>query len=260
MNRGQPRPSTNGKGAPSRGILLLVIGLWLPASGWAQTPNNRLPPKGFGIAVGVHAPLNYSLRVMATPHQRLEVDASLGIIAPPFDGAIIGILDAFGVDSGITKLLGRTFAGGLGSQVGVSAHMGRHLIRISGGFWALTASTVSADELERAFRRNANPYRSRPGEGTNQLTLDGHLWQVAAYYGYRLPLDPQQRWTLRLELGLERTVASSFNLASSSPAVRNRPEAQALSEDLDQDLQTIMADYSWVPTLNVLLVWRLVRG
>ena len=243
---------------------LLLIGL---LSGLLSCTGAGAQPV-LSLSLGTDAPLTYALGVDARWSPRFSTEARLHVLAPPYDRAILGIAEAFGLSDTLSRAIGAAFRVGVGASVSGRYHFGaarRHGVRLMGQYLHLDGGNTAIDLLEASLGRDLSPLRApQPGSPPPlELALQVDLWLLGVYYSYDLPLGPDRsdrsRWFLRLEAGLAKVVGSTSTLASNRPRLDATRPIQALYSDLAAELRQAFADYGYAPTLNVHLGWRFVR-
>jgi hypothetical protein len=208
------------------------------------------------IFAGTDIPLTYNLGVQVRLGQHWSVSSQVGLLAAPYDRAIVGIAEAFGLSDTLGRAIESAFQQGIGVGLSVGYHFGhaqRHHVRLSGQYLGLSGANTAVDLLESALNRSFSSLRT-PQVGVSaplavQLTCD--LWLVGAYYGYSFPLGSSDTWSLRVEAGFAKVISSSNAFSSNRPRLDGTNAVKQLYADLDSDLRTTFSDYGYAPSLNV---------
>ncbi len=232
-------------------VALVSVLLWVHAA--LAQPNHE--PK-LSLALGSDIPVTYSLGVDVRWSPRWSTELRGHLLTAPYDRAIVGVAEAFGMSDTLGRAIESAFRFGLGVSLSGRYHFGRarrHHVRLSGQYLHLDGGSSTAELLEAAFGRSFNALRApQPGAPPPlEVYLQCDLWMIGAYYGYDLPLGSNSLWALRLEFGLAKVVGSTSRFSSNRPRLDDTRLVQALYADVQGDLTTAFADYGYAPSLNV---------
>ena len=179
------------------------------------------------VFAGLQAPLNYTLGYRFQVNRHFSVQAQGGLIAAPFDRYTLKILEGFGLDPNLSRVIDRSFRQGSSAGLGVNYHANYPWYAgVYGQYIHFSAGPITpADGLGVYFKQDFsgfNPLNSP----SFVFNLQSNLWVAGVRAGRSFRID-----------GLGIT--------------------QRLYNSLDNEIDTKLRQHGFLPTLNVLLTYRL---
>ncbi|MBA4057974.1 MAG: hypothetical protein C0490_24875 [Marivirga sp.] len=188
-------------------------------------------------------------------NNRLSVDVSAGLLAPPNSSIIVEVLNVLGTDEVITLIIEDAFKVGIVGTVGCNYNFKRNYVGSFLQLLSLHAGDAPSDLIESYFSTSIDSYPSkkRTNSSTEKyLSLSSSLWQAGVLYGRRFPLKNK-----RLELDTE--IGISANISSKSKLTSDERNLSALSDVVDAELAGYYSNYAFVPSISVALVYKLAK-
>ena len=209
------------------------------------------------LFAGVQAPLNYVASYRLQLNRRVSVQMQGGLIAPPFDRFTLKTLEAFGLDPTLSRAIDRSFRRGSSLGVGVNVHTNSSWYAgVFAQYIRLAAGPISpADGLGIYFKRDFSGF-GLLNAPTFVFNLQSNLWVGGLRVGRSIwfvdsPLG------LNLEASLGKIVATRNTFSSNRSLIDGLGVTQRLYNDLDNEIDAKLRRNGFLPTLNVLLSYRL---
>ncbi len=204
------------------------------------------------IYAGTQIPVKYDIGFEYKISPKISANFNIGILTKPYDEAILGILEEFGVSQPYIKMIGNTFKIGIVGDLGVRYHYKKNYFGIYGQNIYLFAQTSPTDQVERNLNIKITRNITFGNRTAPQLDLKSNLWQMGLLYGRRFELK-NPKYEFKAELAL------SANLTSTSKMYLDGIENAKLSELIDSELKPVYKDYAYLPSLNVYFVYKFLQ-
>lgn len=237
---------------------LLLLGLPLLAHAQATPPDKPFALQHTFFA-GVQLPLSYTAGYQAQFSRRFSARVQAGLIVPPFDRYTLKTLEGFGLDHQLGDAIDRSFRRGSSVSLGVNVHANSPWYAgLFGQYVHLTASPITpADGLGLYFKRDFSGFGLLASPAL-VFEMQSNLWLGGLRIGRSFQFT-NSHFGLNLEAGLGKIVATRSKFASNRSLVDALGVTQQLYADLDHEIDTSLRKNGFLPTLDVLLTYRLGR-
>jgi hypothetical protein len=209
------------------------------------------------VFVGVQIPLNYTLGYRYQFSRRLSAQVQGGLIAAPFERYTLKLLEGFGLDPNLSRVIDRSFRQGSSVSLGVSVHANSPWYGTLYGQYIhfLAGPITPADGLGVYFNRDFSGFNllNSPAFVFN---LQSNIWVAGLRVGRSFQFN-NSRFGLNTELGLGKILTTKNTFSSNRSAVDALGVTQRLYDNLNNEIDTKLRQYGYLPTLNVLLTYRL---
>jgi hypothetical protein len=240
---------------------MLKIGfflLGLPALAQAQAPaaEERFPLQ-HTVFAGVQLPLSYTAGYQVQVSRHFSARVQGGLIVPPFDRYTLKTLEGFGLDRQLGEAIDRSFQRGSSLSLGVNVHTSsRWYAGLFGQYVHLTAGSITpAEGLGLYFQRDFSGFGLLASPAF-VFDMQSTLWLGGLRVGRAFQFT-DSRFGLRLEAGLGKIFTTHNRFASNRSLVDALGVTQRLYADLDHEINTSLRRHGYLPTLDVLLTYRL---
>ena len=206
--------------------------------------------------VGTQIPLQYTAGYAYQFNNRFSARAQVGVLTKPYDQYIVRLMEAFGMEKNLGRVIERSFRSGTLLGLGVNYHAGKNYAGLSGQYINLRGAGITpADGLGIFFKQDFSGFglSSLPAF---EFTMQSNLFNLGVLYGRQIPL-PNPRWRIDAEVGVAKVVASGNTFASNRPLIDRTGLTQGLYRELDRQLKKSYWQYGWLPTVSVYLVYQL---
>lgn len=212
---------------------------------------------GHTVFAGVQIPLNYTLGYRYQFSRRLSVQAQGGLIAAPFERYTLKLLEGFGLDPNLSRVIDRSFQQGSSVSLGISVHANSPWYgTLYGQYIHFAAGPITpADGLGIYFNRDFSGF-SPLNSPAFVFNLQSNVW-VAGLRAGRSFQFTDSRFGLTTELGVGKILTTKNTFSSNRSAVDALGVTRQLYGNLDNEIDTKLRQYGYLPTLNVLLTYRL---
>lgn len=238
--------------------LLLLLCFPLLTLGQDSASTNRFRAV-HTVFAGLKIPLNYTAGYRWQFHRRLSAQVEGGLIAAPFDRYTLKTLETFGLDPTLSGALDRSFRAGSSLSVGVNVHANTPwYVGAFGQYVQLAAGPITpADALGVYFGRDFSSV-GLLNSPSFVFNLQANLWVAGVRAGRSFRFAPS-RFGLIIEASLGKIVGTRNTFNSNQPLVDGLGVTRRLYEALDSEVDTKLRENGFLPTLNVLLTYRLTR-
>jgi hypothetical protein len=168
-------------------------------------------------------------------------------------------MKSYGADPKLTKVLEQPFKFGFGFEAGGHYYFGtdnrRYYVGMSAQWINLLKVDMTEDVINDAYNNALKDpklvYGPIPEEQSKKpLTLKSAYLQLGFMAGKRFfYLEPN--FEMFVEVGMSKTMASTHRLASDYRYVSQ------ISELNNESLKKMMKQYGWLPTVNVLFIYKM---
>jgi hypothetical protein len=198
------------------------------------------------ISLGTQIPLKYDLGFEFKFLPKFSSNLNFGILTKPYDAAILGIIQAFGLEEGYINMIGNAFKLGLVTDLGFRFHHKKNYFGIFGQHIYMFAQDTPNELVESFLDIDLDFYKkTKIGSKFDlDLTLQSVLYQVGILYGRRFELK-NPKFEIRTEFAVSKNVYSKSKLFIED---KERTELSAL---IDAELKPIYMDYTYIPSINV---------
>ena len=246
--------------APRHLLRRLMTGLLLPlpllAQAQADQPGTPFAARHTAFA-GVQLPLSYTAGYQVQFSRRFSARLQGGLIVPPFDRYTLQTLEGFGLDRELSQAIDRSFRRGSSVSVGLNVHANSPWYAgLFGQYVHLVAGPISpADALGLYFQRDFSGFGL-----LNSPTLEFNMQSNLGVGGLRVGRSfrfGDSRFGLNLEAGVGKIFTTRSTFSSNRSLVDALGATRQLYRDLDQEVDTKLRRYGYLPTLDLLLTYRL---
>ncbi len=237
--------------------LLLLFTLPVLAQAQENQPQiSRFQPVHTAF-VGVQLPLNYTAGYRFQFSRRLSAQVQGGLIAAPFDRYTIKTLEAFGLDPALGNTLDRSVRQGSIIGAGVSIHANSPWYAgVFGQYIRLKAGPISpADGLGVYFKRDFSGF-GLLNSPAFVFNLQSDLWVGGVRVGRSFRFT-DSRFGLNTEVSLGKVITTRNTFSSNRALIDALGVTQNLYKNLDDEIDTKLRQSGFLPTLNLLLTYRI---
>jgi hypothetical protein len=235
---------------------LLLLALPLLVRAQAADPGARFPLR-HTVFAGVQLPLSYTAGYQLQASRRFSARVQGGLIVPPFDRYTLKTLEGFGLDRQLGDAIDRSFRRGTSLSVGVNVHANSPWYAgLFGQYVHLTAGAITpADGLGAYFKRDFSGFVLLASPAL-VFEMQTNLWLGGVRVGRAFQFT-DSRFGLNLEASLGKIFTTRSQFASNRSLVDALGITQQLYTDLDHEVDTSLRHHGYLPTLDVLLTYRL---
>ena len=237
-------------------ITLFLLSLPLLARAQTNTQPARFPLR-HTVFAGVQLPLNYTAGYQVQVSRRFSARVQGGLIVPPFDRYTLKTLEGFGLDQRLGEAIDRSFRRGSSLSVGATVHANSPWYAgLFGQYVHLSSGAITpADGLGLYFQRDFSGFALLTSPAL-VFEMQTNLWLGGLRVGRAFQFG-ESRWGLNLEAGLGKIFTTRSQFASNRALVDALGITQQLYTDLDQEVDASLRRHGYLPTLDVLLTYRL---
>ena len=241
---------------------LLFLGLPLLAQAQTSSPGEPFALR-HTVFAGVQVPLSYTAGYQAQFSRRFSARVQGGLIVPPFDRYTLKTLEGFGLERELSRGIDRAFRRGTSGSAGINVHADSPWYAgVFGQYVHLTSGAITpADALGVFFRRDIS--------ALGPLAALGSLFPSALVFNMQTNLGlgglrvgrafrfSDSRFGLNLEASLSKIFTTRSKFSSNRSLVDELGITKRLYADLDEDVDASLRKHGYLPTLDVLLTYRL---
>lgn len=239
--------------------LLLALSIGAPCFLQAQDSIRSPQPfrVGHTVFAGIQAPLNYTLGYQLQLSKRVSVQAQGGLVAAPFDRYTLKLLQGFGLDPTLSRVIDKSFRQGSQVSLGVSVHANsRWYGTLFGQYVHFSAGPITpADGLGVYFKRDFSNF-GLLNSPAFVFNLQSNLWIAGLRLGRSFRFS-NSRFGLNTEVSLGKILTTENTFSSNRPGIDELGVTQRLYTDLNNEIDTKLRQHGFLPTLNLLLTYRL---
>jgi len=215
-------------------LLLISVSLY------AQSSQN--------IQIGTQFPLQHFISYENQFHPHWSVTAQAGVFTAPYKKMILKTLNIFCIDDALTSLLGDAVSSGAALQPTVKYHFKKNYFGLYYLWFSLKADESPRGALESYYNISLpNP----PGSSTiTELYAKCKAHNIGIMYGRRFVLK-NTKMELRTEIGIAKTLGSESTIFTENHTF------DAASQAVDVYLKDYLMEYGYVPTLNMMFVYKI---
>lgn len=209
------------------------------------------------VFAGFQLPLSYTAGYRFQFSRRLSVQAQGGLIAAPFDRYTLKLLEGFGLDPNLSRVIDRSFRGGSSASLGVTVHANSPWYgTLFGQYVHFSAGPITpADGLGVYFNRDLSGFGLLDSP-VFVFNLQTNLWITGIRLGRSFQFG-DSRLGLNTELSLGKIVITRNTFSSNRSAIDGLGITQRLYAGLDEEIDNKLRQHGFLPTLNVMLTYRL---
>ena len=237
----------------------LFVGLSLPVQ--AQDSLAAVVQQPFRtshtVFVGVQTPIDYTLGYRFQFNQRFSVQAQGGFIAAPFEQYTLKLLESFGLDPNLSRVIDRSFRQGTSAGLGFTVHANSPWYgTVFGQYVHFSAGPITpADGLGVYFKQDFSGFGLLDSPSF-VFNLQSNLWVAGLRLGRSFRFGTS-RFGLNTELGLGKIFLTKNTFSSNRSGIDGLGVTQRLYTNLDNEIDNKLRQYGFLPTLNVLFTYRL---
>ncbi|MBD2757425.1 hypothetical protein [Spirosoma validum] len=235
----------------------LLLLLCLPGLSFAQEiPADRFKLR-HTVFAGVQLPLNYVAGYRLQFSRRLSAQLQGGLIAAPFDRYTLKTLEAFGLDPQLSQAIDRSFRQGSSVSAGLNVHANSPWYAgVFGQYVHLAAGPITpADALGVYFQRDFSGFGLLDSP-TFVFTMQSNIWMGGLRVGRSIRFGPS-RFGLNVEASIGKIFGTRNTFSSNRPFVDGLGVTQRLYGNLNSEVDSQLRRHGYLPTLNLLLTYRL---
>ncbi|CCH03088.1 hypothetical protein FAES_5089 [Fibrella aestuarina BUZ 2] len=214
-------------------------------------------PASHTLFAGLQVPLNYTVGYRYQVSQRISVQAQGGLIAAPFDRYTLALMEGFGLDPTLSRVIDRSFRRGSSASLGVNIHANSPWYGgLFGQYTYFSAGPITpADGLSVYFKQDFSGFGLLDSPSF-VFNLQSSLWLAGLRVGRSFQFGDSP-FGLATELSLSKIVATQNTFSSNRALVDGLGVTQRLYGNLNNEIDTKLRQHGFLPTLNVLLTYRL---
>jgi hypothetical protein len=237
-------------------VTLLLLGLPLLARAQADTPSERFALR-HTVFAGVQLPLSYSAGYQAQFSRRFSARVQGGLIVPPFDRYTLKTLEGFGLDQQLGDAIDLAFRRGTSLSIGANVHANSPWYAgIFGQYVHLSGGNITpANGLGLYFQRDFSGF-GLLNSPAFVFEMQSNLWLGGLRVG-RAFRFADSRFGLNLEASLAKILTTHSTFSSNRSLIDALGVTQQLYADLDHQIDNSLRQHGYLPTLDVLLTYRL---
>ncbi len=201
-----------------------------------------------GVFLGVNSPLYYTIGYQQQINHRLSASFQTGFLTKPHDEIILGVMSYFGVEDNVTSSIRDGNPKGFNFQTGFQYHWVDYYFGASYSMLILSAE----DYLENILL-NITGVDLRLPRNT-LLTIHSYIYNAGVLVGRKFKFK-NPRFFLNIELGVQKTFYTNSEAKSDTGQ-----EINSLRVTLDEDLDSYLIEYGYLPSLNIHFVYRFFRS
>jgi hypothetical protein len=227
-------------------IVILILSVFSALPVFAQQSS---------VTLLAEVPVQFGIGYEGKLSERFSVSLQGGVLSEPNSSIIIAVLGEFGTDEEIVLMIENAFKFGVVAEAGVNYNFRRNYVGIYSQMISLTGGDTPTDLIETYFNEDIDSYPARRGRTSSKevfLTLKSTLYQVGILYGRRIPLST--RLSFNAEFAISANVGSKSNLNSDTR------ELDALSSEVDEELDGYFSSFAYVPSISIGLCYALRKN
>lgn len=208
------------------------------------------------VFIGTQVPLQFTAGYGYRFSNRLSVRAQAGFITKPYSGFVVDAMEAFGMDTYLSRVIKKAFKNGLVFGVGPAYHFGNNYLGVYGQYMYLKGGGITpADALSVYFKKDFTAF-DVTGLPAFEFSMQSDMANVGALYGHEFGLR-NPRFSINGEVSLSKIVASKNSFSSNRTLIDQTSFARNIYAEIDKEMQNAYWKYGFIPTLNLYLVCRL---
>jgi hypothetical protein len=196
------------------------------------------------IFAGTDIPLFYTVGYRYTIGQ-FKLDFKSGVLTKPYDKAVLKILDIFDTDQVLLNTIGESFSVGYNLQPALRWHTGKYFISVHYSYLGLHANNSPVTAIEDHYGITF------PDRQAKTFTLESALHNA----GFTAGREFNPNWP-GFSLNLELSFAKTFKSFSKVKNIEG-DELRFISGILNDELDYYYKKYSYLPSINVYLVYHI---
>lgn len=223
--------------------------------------DNTTSPGSFAarhtLFAGVQLPLNYTIGYRLQFSRRLSVQVQAGAVARPFDKLTVNLLETFGLDPILGNIIDKSFQRGNSATFGLNVHANTPWYAGAfGQYVQLRAGGITpADGLGVYFNRDFSSFGLLDSPSF-VFNMQSNLWIGGVRLGRSIRFG-DSRFGLNTEVSFAKILGTRNKFSSNRPFVDGLGVTQRLYDNLNQEVGTRLRQSGFLPTLNLLLTYRI---
>lgn len=204
------------------------------------------------LKIQAEVPLQFGIGYEGRLTNRFSFVLQTGVLTQPNSTLIVNTLEALGTDEQIVLMIDNAFDFGIVGEAGINCNFGKNYFGTFVQVIGLKAGDTPTELVEAYFEEDISTYPARRRNiQTEEMTLSlkSTLYQAGLLYGRRFPLA-NKHFEIDAEFGVSANIGSQSKLSS------NDRDLQALSAEVDDELQYYYSHYAFVPSLTVALAYK----
>jgi hypothetical protein len=217
---------------------------------FAQDTNTE-KDAGPSIMVGTQIPLQYSIGINYHFSPVISARAQFGLLTKPYDRMVLAIMEQFGLEKSINRIIERSLNNGLMYTLGGNYHFGKNYVGIYGQHARLSGNISLEDAASAYFSRDLS-FLSPFGVSLLEISAKSNLYNAGLLYGRRFTLS-NPKFEILAEAGIAKILGSNNQFSTNQRLLEQVPLVKQLYRNLDSDFASAYRRYGYLPTLNIYL-------
>lgn len=210
------------------------------------------------VFIGTQIPLQFTAGYGYQISNRISARAQAGFLTKPYSGFIVDAMEAFGLDKYLAGVIKKAFRNGTLLEAGANYHFGKNYVGLYGQYIHLKGGGITpADALSVYFKKDFSNF-DIAALPVFEFSMQSNIANAGALFGHQFNLR-NPHFSINLEAGLSKIVASKNDFSSNRPLIDRTAFAKNLYKELDQEMKTAYRKHGFIPTINFYLVYQL-RG
>lgn len=203
------------------------------------------------IMVGTQIPLQYTLGFNYPFSPVISARAQVGLLTKPYDRMMLGIMENFGLEKNLGRLIEKSLDHGLMFTLGGNYHIGKNYIGIFGQHARLKGD-ISLENAAIAYFDSDLSFLSPFGMSLLEVSARSNIYNVGILYGRKIIL-PNPRFEILAEAGIAKVLLSKNYFSTNQRLVEQLPLVKQVYRNMDRDFQEAYLRYGYIPTINLYL-------
>jgi hypothetical protein len=207
--------------------------------------------KGPSVMIGTQIPLQYTLGFNYHFSPAISARAQLGILNKPYDKLVLSIMEQFGLEKPIGRLIEKSLNHGLMYTLGVNYHFGKNYVGLFGQHTQLKGKITIEEAASAYFERDLsflNPF----GFSLLEVSARSNTTNIGVLYGRRFTF-PDPRFEILAEAGIAKIISTTNYFSTSNRLLEQVPRVKEVYRNLSVDFKEAYRRYGYLPTINVYL-------
>lgn len=208
------------------------------------------------LLAGTQIPLQFTVGYEHRLSRQVSARVQVGIVSKPYSSFIVDAMEANGMDKYLSRVIRKSFRGGIVLGLGPNFHFGKNYFGITGQYMRFRAGGITpADALSIHFKKDFSQFDLN-GLPLFEFAMQSNIINAGLLYGRQFQLR-HPRLALHAEAGIAKIVASNNSFSSNRSSVDRTRFAANLYAELDEEMRSAYWKHGFIPTLNLYLFYRL---
>ena len=206
---------------------------------------------GPSILIGTQVPLQYTVGFSYHFSPVISARAQVGLLTKPYDRMVLGIMEQFGLEKPISRLIERSLDHGLMYTLGGNYHFGKNYIGLFGQHAQLKGNISLENAASTYFDRDLS-FLSPFGVSLLEISAKSNITNIGLIYGRRFVL-PNPRFEILAEAGVAKVIGSNNQFSSNQRLLEQVPLVKQLYRNLASDFSDAYRKNGYLPSINIYL-------